>query len=264
MSILIGEKFKIIKIDNVERVNTLLKPNRLVNHDRFAHAFVYKISGEVKYHFDNTTLHFTPGCVCYFPKNSNFTIENIVLGECIAINFQTLDDLNISPFNFKAKHGHQINSMFEKLEILWAKRQYDFSYDIMSEVYKIAEIIKSSMQSDYCANKVRRNIQNIQKYIQENYSDPKISINDTCKTFQTSVSSARENFNDVYGVSPKRFLINVRINAAKQLLLESSMPVAEIAEKVGFCDAFYFSRCFSKVCGCSPSEYRKIHISLQF
>lgn len=264
MAILFGEEFKIIEINNVEHVNTLLKPNRLVNYNRFSHAFVYKISGEVKYHFDDTTLHFTPGCVCYFPKNSNFTIENIILGECIAINFQTLDRLTVPPFNFKTQEPNRIHSLFDKLEILWAKRQCDFSYDVLAEVYKIADFIQSSMQNNCVENNGHKKIQSIRQYLLDNYANPTIKINEICSEFQTSASSARANFNDAYGISPKRYLITIRINAAKKLLLETSLSISEIAEKTGFYDMFYFSRCFSKCCGCSPSDYRKIHISSQF
>ena len=108
MIILSGDEFKITKIENIEHVNTLLRPNKIVHRNRFSHAFVYKISGEVKYHFSDTTLHFTPGCICYFPKGSDFKIENIILGECIAINFQTSEEPNIPPFCFECPKGSQI------------------------------------------------------------------------------------------------------------------------------------------------------------
>ncbi len=262
MTILSGDEFKITKIENIEHVNTLLRPNKLVNRNRFAHAFVYKISGEVNYHFDGITLNFTPGCICYFPKGSDFTIENIILGECIAINFQTEDDLDIPPFCFEASKGSQIRSLFENLETLWSKRHNDFSYAIFSEVYKIADLIHTSMQHNFFDTKTYKTILEIQQYMQENFMDPCLKISDICKDFQCSISSVRKNLNEISGVSPKKYLTSIRINAAKKLLLESTLSISEIAEKSGFDDTFYFSRCFSKFCGCSPSQYRKIHMFL--
>ena len=262
VAVLSGDEFKITKIENVEHVNTLLKPNRIVNYNRFSHGFVYKISGEVKYHFGDVSLHFTPGSICYFPKGSDFTIENIVLGECIAVNFQTLEDVCVPPFCFDATQNEQIRAAFQKLEILWAKRKSDFGYDILSQVYKIADFIQDSMQADFCKNKGYKSVRDIQQFLQDNFTDPNIKISDICSKFKVSVSSARENFNEIFGVSPKKYLTVLRINEAKKYLLETDLAIFEIAEKCGFDDAFYFSRCFSKFCACSPSEFRKIHSSL--
>ena len=262
MAVMSGDEFKITKIENVEHVNTLLRPNRIVNFNRFSHGFVYKLSGEVKYHFNDISLHFTPGCICYFPKGSDFTIENIVLGECIAVNFQTLEDIDIPPFCFDVTQNEQIRAIFQRLEILWAKRKSDFSYDILSEVYKIADFIKASVQVDFYKKKGYKSVQDIRQFLEKNFTDPNIKISDICSEFKVSVSSVRENFNKIFGVSPKRYLTILRINEAKKYLLETDLAVFEIAEKCGFDDTFYFSRCFSKSCSCTPSEFRKIHLSL--
>ena len=48
-----------------------------------------------------------------------------------------------------------------------------------------------------------------------------------------------------------------KINAAKEMLRESNDKVYEIAAKLGFESAFYFSKVFKKIEGCSPREYRK-------
>jgi AraC-like DNA-binding protein len=59
------------------------------------------------------------------------------------------------------------------------------------------------------------------------------------------------------GMSPRQYLISLRISNAKQLLEESSLGVGQIAEQVGFEDALYFSRMFHRVEGCSPRAYRE-------
>ena len=57
-----------------------------------------------------------------------------------------------------------------------------------------------------------------------------------------------------------RHLINIRIKNAKQLLVDTSLPLSEIAEKTGFENGYYFSTAFKKEVGLSPSEYRKTYI----
>lgn len=59
------------------------------------------------------------------------------------------------------------------------------------------------------------------------------------------------------GVSPVQYRQNICINAARSMLQNSSLTVAEIAAATGFDDPYYFSRVFKKMVGVSPREYRK-------
>lgn len=55
----------------------------------------------------------------------------------------------------------------------------------------------------------------------------------------------------------QQYHTKIRINTACRLLRSTLMPIAGIAEKLGYNDALYFSRCFHSVVGISPSSYRK-------
>lgn len=55
------------------------------------------------------------------------------------------------------------------------------------------------------------------------------------------------------------FLTACRIDAAKQLLRETDMPVSAVCEAVGYLDRKYFSRTFTKLVGIKPSAYRTLH-----
>ena len=60
------------------------------------------------------------------------------------------------------------------------------------------------------------------------------------------------------GLTPIRYLTEIRIRRAKELL-RSGSTVSEAAEKVGYFDSFYFSRVFKKQTGMSPTEYKKFY-----
>ena len=68
-------------------------------------------------------------------------------------------------------------------------------------------------------------------------------------------------FRDLYGVPPRRFLIQVRLRKAVALLTSSSLSISRIAQQLGYSDALFFSRQFSKHMGCPPSSYRKRRLS---
>ena len=63
-------------------------------------------------------------------------------------------------------------------------------------------------------------------------------------------------FSDTYGITPSRYLIDVRIKHARSLLVTSDMPIATIAQQCGFCDASYFTKVFRENTGVSPRNYR--------
>jgi AraC-like DNA-binding protein len=60
-----------------------------------------------------------------------------------------------------------------------------------------------------------------------------------------------------YGMSPLQLLLEIRINAAKQLLTDTDKTIHQIGEDVGFGDASYFTKQFKKRIGVTPLEYRK-------
>lgn len=63
------------------------------------------------------------------------------------------------------------------------------------------------------------------------------------------------------GISPKKYLNEIRLQNAKALLKSTQHTVTEIAATVGFPDVLAFSRFFSKFTGISPTAYRKTHTS---
>ena len=58
------------------------------------------------------------------------------------------------------------------------------------------------------------------------------------------------------GITPQDLLGEARIKHASRLLLETDLTIAEVSYDSGFADPKYFSRCFKKSTGLSPSEYK--------
>lgn len=69
--------------------------------------------------------------------------------------------------------------------------------------------------------------------------------------------SLRHRFKTELGISPKRLLVKLRVERAKSLLMTTSLPVAEIAARLGYADAPQFSRLFARETGAPPSHWRQ-------
>lgn len=81
--------------------------------------------------------------------------------------------------------------------------------------------------------------------------------NDLARRLHVSPPTLRRRFRAGTGLSPGRFRTRRLIDRACDMMQRTDLTDQEIADALGFCDAFYFSRCFKNTLGRSPSAYRK-------
>lgn len=83
------------------------------------------------------------------------------------------------------------------------------------------------------------------------------SIPEVARAVGMTHETFRKAFRDRFGRSPRAHQDRVRLDAAKERLLEGQMRVQEIAQTLGFANPYVFSRRFREEMGLSPREYRK-------
>ena len=87
--------------------------------------------------------------------------------------------------------------------------------------------------------------------------DETIDLQELAGNLYVSPDYLRHIFKQRVGESPLSYLIRKRLDSACELLNFTSLPVGEIAHRVGLDNAYYFSRIFHKRIGLSPSQYRQ-------
>ena len=92
------------------------------------------------------------------------------------------------------------------------------------------------------------------RYMEQNLESD-ITVDDLCKTLNLSKSTFKHIFKEVTGRPPIRYLIDLRITRAKQLIREENLNMTQIAASLGFHSVHYFSRYFKKATGLSPTQY---------
>ena len=97
-------------------------------------------------------------------------------------------------------------------------------------------------------------MRNIFDILQKNYRVG-ISLEDIASQCAMSYESLRKKFRFYFGCSISQYLIDLRINKSKVMLLNQNMSVKEVAAELGYCDTYAFSHQFKKRVGISPGKY---------
>ena len=95
-------------------------------------------------------------------------------------------------------------------------------------------------------------------FIEQRLSDEQLKIEEMADAVGLGRTVFYSKIRELVGVSPSDFLRQIRMQRAEQLVAKSKMTFSEIAYSVGFTDPKYFTKCFKKQTGMTPSEYRDV------
>ena len=100
-------------------------------------------------------------------------------------------------------------------------------------------------------------IERILRVIGENMSNTNYSVDLLARDIGMSRANLYKKMQTMLGVTPNDFIRNVRLKHAAELLMKSQVPVNQLSLMVGFQTPRYFSQCFRKMFGVTPTEYRE-------
>lgn len=96
----------------------------------------------------------------------------------------------------------------------------------------------------------------IQLWLHQHHAQP-VQLADVARQFGMSLRNFNRRFLAATGKTPLRYLQGLRIEEGRDLLGNSNLSIAEVAEKVGYQDSSHFSRLFREILTVTPQDYRK-------
>lgn len=116
----------------------------------------------------------------------------------------------------------------------------------------------------YCAykksNKYQETINLVKRYIEENYTDPDLSLTQISDKFALKPKYASQLFKEEFGMKFVDFLLTLRMEEAKKRLIHTDDPIQDIALQIGYATSISFGRMFKKMEGVTPGDYRKMKL----
>lgn len=140
--------------------------------------------------------------------------------------------------------------------LLSSRNMQDFenaASGLIDEIIESYNFVKHKMADD----KSRE----IYQYINTHFNDYDISIENIADNLHTSPKNVRNTVVKYTGKMYKEYLIHLRLEYAKELLKEESLPVSEVCYKVGYSNISYFVKLFREVTGVTPAKYRENNIN---
>jgi AraC family transcriptional regulator len=96
----------------------------------------------------------------------------------------------------------------------------------------------------------------VRKYIQDNLDQP-LSLDDLAKVASVSPNYFISLFQQSTGMTPHKYVLQQRVEYAKELLTCSKLPLVEVAHKCGFRDQCQFTITFRRHMGVTPGQYKR-------
>lgn len=146
------------------------------------------------------------------------------------------------------------NELKHQKDCYWPCRSRSYLIELLFFLTRITD--SSQRQNNVTINNDYKGMEDLVIYLNTNYMD-KITIEDLSKTFHMNRTTLNKLFNKVTGMPVKAYLIKLRLHLASQILEDTTVPVSEVINRVGFNDPVHFSRIFKKNYGYTPTEYRQ-------
>ena len=220
------------------------------------HELIYHFSGNATVYFNEQILKTQPNTIRYLPFGpyEKYIVDRETRGECIDICFASNVSLADTAFVVSVKN-EKIASLFKKIFSLWVAKNEEYYLECISLLYKIiAEMRKTSYLPDSQYLKIKPALD----YIHKNFLNQEpITANTLVSLCGISYSYIKKLFTLKYKISPKRYILQLKMNYACDCLLCGEYTVSQIAEMCGYPDLYTFSHQFKIEFGISPTQFIK-------
>ena len=230
---------------------------------RLDYYLMYVVTGRIEVAFPDSVRECGEGSLIIFPPQTHYTYTHSEDGllEYIFIHFtgsaveETLADCGIliHPEINYAKCSDTLIARFQNMFDAFAKQDKLRDRDIGAILEQILVSLGRRIleENDEYKKKLHKSLG---RMLSE-YSSP-ISVSELAGLEGLSVSRYNTVFREQFGISPVKYLTNIRMSVARDLLTTTDMKVNQIGTMCGYGDSHFFSKTFKKLFGVSPLDYR--------
>ena len=232
---------------------------RATHNNRPSHGLAFNCGGEKTYTFSNgKQIVINKNDFIYLPKNSSYEVNSKnSSGNTYCINFLIDTEEIFEPFSLHMRNASEVISAYQNAEKAWRTKKEGFVYLCKAELYKILYLLSINSNIPYSPNTKKEVLKPAISFIHKHFTSQTINVENLSQLCGISYEYFRKLFNLYYGCSPIKYINQLKLNNAKELLHSGFYTVTEVASLSGFVDVSYFSRFFKKQVGVAPNDFLK-------
>lgn len=230
---------------NQTNVNTM-------NRGRNFSALSFRLCSDAVLTTETSEFCTSDRCVCYVPAGVDYKRVASV-DELIVVHFEATNYSAQGLECFTPSVPDTLEKLFREILECWNQKTIGYRYRCSALLY---EILAECYAQNYVARSGNSKIQNSVDFILKSYKDPALSMREIAAKSYMSEVYFRKLFKKEYGISPQKYVVNLRIQNAKGLIVTGYYSLKEVADLSGYADYKYFSAEFKRIVGVSPSKYR--------
>lgn len=253
----------------MERIITSLESISLWENDgsayplyhkaRAYHGLIYSLEGEGERILNGKKQPMLPNSISYLREGQEYAITLTKPPvRCYVINFHLSAESFYSESFALPDPTLSFRSRFRELTASWQTKEHLYDLVCLSGVYGLmADVLKARHQAATPSPRKER-LERSVAYLHAHFANPQLRTKTLADIAGLSTRRYAECFRALYHRPPKRYLLLLRVEKAKDMLVSSGLSVNDIAAACGFTDPFYFSRVFKSITGVAPSDYRPL------
>ncbi|HEX2950723.1 MAG TPA: AraC family transcriptional regulator [Armatimonadota bacterium] len=229
------------------------------HRNRPSHGLVYMLDGKNTYRFSNGRMEMVyKHQLFYLPKFSTYEVVPPLQGVCIAINFLLHDDQLTFPFfQLPPEAAKHCEKYFTQAQHVWKTKPVGYQLKCKSLLYELLYEIQKGSEHAYLPEAQRNRLHIAVEYIRQRYLTEDISIAELANIAGVTPEYLRILFQKAYGMSTHKYIAQLKIARAQELLKTGEFTINQIAELCGYNSTGYFTREFKKQTLLTPLEYKK-------
>ena len=217
------------------------------------HALSFRMQGGADFKVCGKTISVPKNSILFVPKGLPYEMKH-TREHLYVVHFKTDKEfVDESLFHFIPYTTQKYQTLFKTMYDIWNNKKPSYYYGAMAVFYSILEIMQKDLLSA-STSKNSEKLDFVMKYIHQNFSSGNCSVSILADLYGSSETYFRKIFQNVYGVTPLKYINNLKIEYALELLRSGYFTVNQIAERAGFADPKYFSKVIKKQTQKPPSK----------
>ena len=224
-------------------------------------ALIIRKSGESVYKFNKHSYVADADTLVFIAKGTPYSMSVEKSGECIVVEFDITNEQLEREFGSGAiceyitAGDKSIIKLAKSLLQYFGLRGPAYNSKCLSELYSLITQISTVHAFNHSLTGKYGLIHASVKFIEANYARQDLYTPMLAKLSNIGETYYRSIFLSVFNMPPARYIQLYRVGKAKELLLNSTKSIEEIAVAVGFANASYFCKVFKNLTDMTPSEF---------